>query len=456
MYVILSLNVRRGKYMQNLTEGKPLKQFTLFLIPVLIGNILNQLYSVVDTLMVGKIIGSDALAAVGATAGALQLINGFVGGLSVGVTIITAKYIGSRDTIKARSSIAQCYLISIFFSVLFAVLGILLTVPLLNLIKTPQDVLIDAAWYLKITFSGLFAVIIYGTTCNIARSLGDSRTPLYFIIIGSFLNILFDYLFIAVFKWGVIGASLATILVQYISAIACFVYVYFKHEYFRLKRNDFKFTFKDLSEHFTQGFSVGFQNSIIGASKIIFQIALNTYGVAYIAAFTAEVKLEMFLHMPNISVGSALITFISQNVGATKYDRVRRGFTIGFLMNSAVAIICTVLALLFPAQLMSIFVKKADTQVIDIAVGYIRIIAPWFFFASLLMTVRTFLQGLGKGSFAALGGLMEFVMCFIASVYLSNLFGFTGLSYAYPLSWIGALIPQIVAMIIYMKKLPKV
>lgn len=442
--------------MENLTEKNPLRQFILFLIPVLIGNILNQLYSFVDTLMVGKIIGVDALAAVGATAGVLQLINGFVGGLSVGVTIITAKYIGAGDVNKSRSSVAQCYVISIFFSVIFTVLGIALTDLVLALMKTPVLVIHDAAWYLRITFAGLPAVIVYGTTCNIARSLGDSRTPLYFIIVSSFLNVLFDYIFIAIFHWGVIGAAAATILVQYISAIGCFIYVYRKHEYFRLKRTDFLFTVKDLKEHFMHGFSVGFQNSIVGAAKIIFQIALNSYGAAYIAAFTAEVKLEMFLHMPNISVGSTLITFTSQNLGAKKYSRVRTGFKIGFWMNTAVALLCTVVALLIPAQLMSIFVDSTSgAEVIDIAVQYIRIVAPLFFFASLLMTVRTYLQGLGKGSFAALGGIMEFVMCLFSSVVLSRLFGFTGLSFAYPLSWIGALIPQIIALMLYYKKLPK-
>lgn len=422
----------------DLTTGSPLKKIVIFMLPVLIGNIFQQMYSAVDTVIVGRTLGADALAAVGGTGGIQFVVFGFSAGLACGVTVLTSQYIGAKDQERAMRSVAVTYLIAIVLVVICSVGGIALLPWLLKILNIPAEIYKRAYTYQFICFVGLAGMTLYELEASLLRALGDSVTPLIFLIISSVMNIILDFVFILDFQMDVAGAALATVLAQVFSGVACLVYSMKKYEILRLKRESFQFDAVFVWKHIRIGLPLSIQDSITGIGVFIFQSALNSMGATAIAAYTACQKIENISIMPMFAISTALVTYVAQNYGAQKYDRIRRGVNISILVSLMFSIVCGAVIVLTCERLVAIFVGREAVEVIRLAKIYMTIDACSLWCAALLFVYRAAVQGTGETVVPMLGGGVELGMRVFAALVLGKVLGFTGLATAYPLAWLFA------------------
>ncbi|MCR1839424.1 MATE family efflux transporter [Murimonas intestini] len=440
---------------KNLTTGQPAKLIVLFTIPLLIGNLFQQFYSMADTLIVGRTIGVNALAAVGCTGSITFFILGFAQGLSSGLSIITAQRFGAQDEEGIRRSAAASIMISLCVTIILTALAIPLTMPLLRMLQTPEEIIGDAYQYLVIIFIGTGACVLFNLLSNLVRALGDSRTPLYFLVIACVLNIGLDFLCILGFNMGVAGAACATILAQLVSGILCIVYIKKKLPLLWLTRDDFRIRRWEIAVHLKVGLPMAFQTSIIAIGSLILQFALNGLGAVSVAAYTAAQKIDMLATLPMSSFGTTMATYAAQNYGAQKYARIRKGVFQCAVISVSFAVAMGLVNTFAGYQLVEIFVGGGQKQVLSLAEVYLRVNGSMYFVLSLLFIFRFTLQGLGKGLVPTIAGIMELVMRAFAAVVLAGAFGFAGACWANPLAWLGACVPLAIAYIITHKKMPK-
>ena len=311
--------------MKNMTQGNVMKLLLSFAVPVLLGNIFQQFYTMADTMMVGQILGVRALAAMGATASLSGLVIGLVSGVSMGVSILIAQYYGARDQEGMKMATYGCILLCMSSVVIIVLAAMLLKTPILSLLQTPKSILSMADGYLTIIFMGLFITMAYNMMASMLRSIGDSKTPLYFLIIASLTNIALDYLFIAQLHLGINGAGYATVLAQLLSVVLCFLYMRKKYPMFFLKKEECHVEREVFLKQMSMGISMGLMNSIVSIGSVVLQSAVNSLGEMTIAAHVAARKIvEMFMQ-PLISIAIAVTTFVSQNLGAKQYHRIREG-----------------------------------------------------------------------------------------------------------------------------------
>lgn len=441
---------------KNLTKGNPAKVILLFSFPIILGNIFQQIYSVVDTIIVGKFVNYQALAGVGITNGMMFLVFGFVVGITSGCGLRISQFFGAGDYAKMRRSIATCYLICIALAIVLTIVALACIEPMLRLIHTPENIYDYAYDYMFVSFLGLFSQIGYNLISSILRALGDSKTPLYFLIFASGLNIFLDLLFVKDFGWGVPGAAWATILSQLISASLCFVYVHHRYPELRLAKTDFATSWNFIWEHLRIGLPMALQFSITAAGIIIFFAALNGFPTTYIAGFTSASKIQNLGMLIPISFGVAIATYVGQNFGAGNILRMRRGvlYTIGMTLIVCVAV--SLLMILFARPLTSLFLDgKATGNIEEIfyaSCHYLYISAAFFPFLFLIFVFRNALQGVGKTFLPLMAGVLELVIRTIASFTLPNIFGYNGIVMVDVLAWVGACILLFIAYIVQMPK----
>lgn len=440
---------------KTLTKGKPFLLILAFSLPLIAGNIFQQLYSMADTLIVGRTIGVHALAAVGCTGGITFLILGFVGGLTSGLAIITAQKFGSGDYDGVRKSFAVSIVISCISTILLTVVAVLLTYPLLELLQTPSEIIHDADIYLHVIFLGIPAMVLFNLLSNMIRALGDSKTPLYFLIFTCMINIVLDLVFILVFHTGVAGAGIATVLSQLLSGILCILFIRKKMDLLWLCKSDFRWNNQNLRIHLITALPMAFQSSIIAIGSLILQFALNRLGAISVAAYTAAQKIETIATMPTNSFGVAMATYSAQNYGAGKINRIRKGVTQCILLSCTYSITFGILLILIGRQLITLFVSSQETDVIQLSHTYLIITGCTYFILALLFIYRFTLQGLGKVLIPTIAGIMELVMRAFSGLILAEHFGFTGACLSNPLAWIGATIPLGVAYYITIHQLEK-
>ncbi|MBD5393589.1 MAG: MATE family efflux transporter [Lachnospiraceae bacterium] len=427
----------------DLTTGNPLKKIVIFMIPILIGNVFQQLYSTVDTIIVGRTLGPDALAAVGGT-GAIQfMVFGFSSGLASGVTVLTSQYIGAQDKEKASRSAGVIYTLAVSIIVVCSAGGMLLLPWLLRLLNIPPELYDRAYSYQFICFAGLAGMLLYNLESSLIRALGDSITPLFFLIISSVMNIILDFLFILHFHMDVAGAALATVLSQAFSGAACMIYSMKKYELLRIRRESFHFDSFFFWRHLKVGLPISIQNSITGIGMAVFQSALNSMGASAIAAYAACQKIETFSTMPMFASSMALVTYAAQNYGAGKYSRIKKGVRAIFIVDLIISIAGGALIVIGAEPLIAIFVGREAVEVISLAKVYIMINAGSLWCAALLFVYRAAVQGTGETGIPMLGGFLELLMRIFAAIVLSRIWGFTGLATAYPLAWLSAAILNI-------------
>jgi len=439
----------------DLTAGKPGKLILMFTLPLLIGNLFQQFYSMADTIIVGRTIDVYALAAVGATGAIAFLILGFVQGVTSGFSVITAQRVGAQDEQGVRRSVATSILLSVGVTIIFTILSVLTARPLLELMKTPSDIIDDAYRYIIVIYYGIAASVFFNLFSSIVRSLGDSRTPLIFLIVACIINIALDFVCILVFRMGVAGAGWATIIAQAVSAVLCLLYSLKRFPVLRLHREDWTFSWRFAWQHLRIGLPMAFQFSVTAIGVMIMQAALNSFGSTTVAAFTAASKIENIVSQPFNSLGVTASVFAAQNYGAGKIARIREGVRKSTLFSLIWSIFGAVLVVFAGRPLIRLFVGDASAAVFDQAQYYLNIMAVFLFALGQLFIYRNILQGVGKGGMPLAAGFAELAMRALAAFVLTGALGYLGVCLANPIAWIGAAVPLAVTYFIYMHKMKK-
>jgi MATE efflux family protein len=440
---------------KDMTSGKPIKLIWNFTIPLLIGNLFQQLYNMADTFIVGRTIGVHALASVGSTGSIIFLILGFANGLTAGLAIPLAQRYGAKNYSGVKRSFYVSILISAVVAILLTILSMIFCRQILEVMQTPAEIIDGAYDYLMVIFAGIFSSMAFNLLSNIFRSIGDAKTPLYFLVIACIMNIILDVVFIAGFGMGVEGAGYATVLSQIFSALACIIYIWKKIPILRLNSKDFVAESSDVREHVRISFPMAFQSSIIAIGAIIIQITLNQLGATAVAAYTAAQKIDQVAILPMMSFGVTMVTFVAQNYGAKKYDRIWRGVRDCIKLSLTFAISVGIILNVFSPIFIRAFVGVGHEEVVELGAIYFITNGTMYSLLSLLFIYRYTLQGVGKTFTPTVAGIMELCMRAFAAVVLSNLYGYTGATMANPLAWLGSLIPLMIAYYLFKNKFPK-
>lgn len=438
---------------RNLTKGNPAKLILFFTIPLLIGNIFQQFYSIADTFIVGRTIGINALAAVGCTGSIMFLILGFAQGLTAGLSIITAQKFGAEDRHGVKESYVAGIAISMIVTIVLTIISTTFARTILVLMNTPAEIIDDAYSFIFIILLGIITSMFFNFFSNIIRALGDSRTPLIILVFACILNIILEFAFILIFKMGVAGAACATVIAQGFSALLCMWHIKRNLPILRLKKSDLKISKEVFLEHIKISLPMGFQSSIIAIGAIMIQFALNSLGATAVAAYTAAQKIDSIAVQPMMSFGITMATYTAQNYGAGKIDRIREGVKQCVIISVTFSIIVGLINIFAGHFLTGIFVGYDQKEVISLSQTYLTSNGLFYFLLSLLFIYRYTLQGLGQSFVPTVAGIMELIMRSFAAIILLKPLGFLGVSLSNPLAWIGACIPLISAYYIFMKKI---
>lgn len=400
-----------NRNMTDMTTGSPAGHILKFALPLLIGNLFQQLYNMVDSLIVGNFVGADALAAVGACGSMNFLFFSLSSGLAIGIGIIVAQFFGAKDEENIRVTIANSVYVLMSVAIVVSILGLIFSPALLRLLQTPDSIIGDSIVYMRTTCAGIIAIAMYNGVASILRALGDSKTPLYFLIVASIINVVLDLLFVLEFNWGVFGVALATIIAQAVSAVSCMIFAYMKVPYFRLTKEQLKPQPSIIGRSFVLGVPLALQNSMIAVSCMVLQGVVNSFGETVVAAYTIIGRIEQVVQQPYSSLGMAITTYSGQNVGAKKPERVKKGYHQSIIMVLVFSILLLPIAYLFGEQIIGAFVK--EPEVIAIGVKALRINSLFYFGLGMIYVPRALLNGAGDTGFAMINGLTE-VVCRIA------------------------------------------
>ena len=426
---------------KDLTHGEPIKLMLIFSIPLLIGNIFQQFYNIADIIIVGRTLGMEALAAVGAVSPLFFLIMFIIVGLTNGFSVITGQRFGAKDYSGVKRSFAVSTVLSFIFTIIFSVVISVFLVPVLHAMNVPDLIFKDAYLYTMICILGLAVTNFYNLLANIIRALGDSLTPLYALIISSVVNIILALVFILKFGLGVPGSAIALILSQGISGLLCMIFIKYKMPVLHLSKDDWRFSKSDIPfamEHMRVGFPMALQFAIIGLSILIIQSVCNSFGADVIASFTASLRIEQMAVLPMITFGVAVSTFVAQNYGAGHFSRIRTGVKKASFINFLLSVVMAFIMHFYGADLVKMFVGSANEHIVQLAHSYLFVSSLFYFFLAQIFIYRNALQGLGKPVIPTLASLGElFVRSFFA-IYLAGVIGYYSVFYAGPISWVTA------------------
>ena len=435
---------------KNLTEGAPARLIFFFALPLVAGNMMQQLYAFVDTLIVGRFLGVNALAAVGCTGSLMFLTLGFIMGLCTGVTICTGQRFGAGDRRGVRQSAAACIILGVAVTLLLTAIVLPLTRTLLVLMETPPEILDGAYDFISIVFAGLVIfLLLYLQNCLI-RALGDSKTPTIFLGITLGINVALEPVAILVLDWGIPGAALATVVSQAIGALLFFLYIRRRVHALHTRRADWIPNTAVLMAHLRMGLPMALQSSVIAIGAIILQVALNNLGALPVAAFAATQKIDAVAVMPMLSFGYAMAAYTAQNYGAQKYERIRAGVRVCLRMSIAFAVGMGILLIAFGTHVLALFVgadAAGAEEVIAYGQTYLVVNGSMYAILAVLLVYRNVLQGLGQSVIPTIAGILELVMRAAAAIFLCSSLGFLGACMANPLAWIGAGIPVVLAYV---------
>lgn len=440
---------------KEMTEGSPFKLIFNFALPLILGSILQQTYSLIDAAIVGKYLGINSLAAVGASTSVVFLIIGFCLGCCCGFGIPVAQTFGARDYKGMRRYITNSLWLSLGISVFLMIVTSLLCHTILRQMQTPEEIFRDAYLYLLVTFIGIPFTFFYNLLSSIIRALGDSRTPFNFLILAAVLNILLDLFCILVLDWGVMGAAVATVFSQAVSAVLCFIYMFRKFPLLKMEEGDKRYDWKYAKGLLAMGLPMGLQVSITAIGSIMLQSANNALGTTCVAAFTAAVRLKMFFICPLENMGIAMATYCGQNLGAGKLKRINWGVRASFSMIIVYCLFCFAILYAFDKQLLLMFVDPHETEIISKASEFLRISSTYYISLGLLCILRYSIQGLGFSRLAMLSGVFEMVDRTAVSLFLVPLLGYKGVCYGDPSAWLAADVFLIPAFILVHHKLAR-
>lgn len=428
---------------KDMTTGNPIKLILAFMVPVALGNIFQQLYNIADSIIAGQFLGVDALAAIGSTTSLIFMVTGWVQGLTSGFSIWISQWFGAGKNDEMRHYTAMSVYICIGFIVVMTAGLLVANVPILRLMNSPENLIGDISKYMGIIYGGLIVTFAYNAFAGVLRALGDSKSPLYFLIISAVINIVLDIVFIVVFHMGVEGCGYATVIAQGISSILCLIYIIKKFHVLRLTKEDFRFSFKTIYDLLKLGIPMALQFSITAIGIVIVQSAVNIYGPNKIAGFAAAGKIQSMICTIFVSFGATIATFVGQNRGAGKMDRVKKGVIETQVLILITSAVLMAFVFFFGKYMLYAFVKPSETEVLLAGQTYFKTIFWAYPFLGSIFLYRNALQGMGYGIVPMLGGIFELVARAGVVALVAGKVSFTGVCLTDPAAWIAALIPLV-------------
>jgi len=427
--------------LHNLTTGPPTRLILAFTVPLLIGNLFQQLYTFTDAAVVGRLLGLDALAAVGASGGLLFLLVGFSWGASAGLAIPVSRAFGAGDLDGVRRYTAAGAYASAGIAAVITLVGVVFSRDLLMLLNTPPEILDDSTAFLVVSFAGAGVTVAFNFLSATIRALGDSRTLLYFLVAASVLNAVLSFVLVGVVHWGVAGAAAATVLAQLASVVACLVLIARRMPALHLRREDWAAGRHHLAEALRTGLPMGFQMSVIAVGALVLQFAVNGLGSLSVGAFTAAMRVDAIAVAPLNSFGIAMVTFVAQNRGARQWRRIRVATFRTAMLAGAVAVVLGLLLVVFSQQIVGLVIGDPDPRVLDMARTYFLVNGGLYAALSTLFVLRAVVQGMGMSTVPTIAGALELVARALAGLVLVRQLGFAGAAWAAPLAWFAALLP---------------
>ena len=422
--------------MKEMTKGSPLRIIIAFTIPLILGNLLQQLYNIVDSKIVSEYVGPDAFAAVGLTAVISNTLNGFINGCTQGFAIPVALHFGAQSPKMMRKNIAGSLKLVVLAVAMLMSLGLLFIEPILHLLNTPEDIYPDALSYIRIILLGMPFIGMYNECANVLRAVGDSRTPLLFLMLSVFLNTCFDLLMVKVLGLGISGAAIATILSQFLCAAACLLFIFLRYKELLPEKEDWKCDRKVYGKLITSGLSMGLMGCIVNIGTLILQSGLNDLGTATITAHTSARRFIDMLMILIYTYGFTMTTYSSQNLGAGEFKRIRTGIRTSICIVSVISTILIGVCFLLARPVVQWIASTDDPVIIQMSVDYCRFNVLFFYALGPLFIFRCSLQGLGHRFIPLLASVLELCIKILSVVYLVPRFAYWGVIVAEPFSWI--------------------
>lgn len=420
----------------DMTKGSPIKLILTFSLPLIVGNVFQQFYNMVDSIVVGNFVGANALGAVGACGSLNWLFFSLSSGLGIGIGVIISQFYGAKRFDQVSATIANSFYVLVSTAIVVSILCFAITPAVLRLLNTPDDIINDSITYMRTTCMGIVAISLYNGVSSILRALGDSKTPLYFLILSSICNVLLDLLFVVTFGWGVFGVAFATIISQALSAVVSLIYSFKKIPYFRLTKEQMKPNFSIIKTSYRLGVPIALQSSMIAVSCVVLQSVVNRFGATVVSAFTITNRIEQLINQPYNSLGTALTTYAGQNIGAGDTARVKLGFKKSIYIVAVFSAIMIPVMFLFGKNIAGLFVKETD--VIELGASALRITSVCYFFLGMIYIPRGILNGCGDAAFSMINGLAEVVCRLLFSSVLTRIpkIGYWGIWITTGLTWL--------------------
>ena len=438
---------------KNMTEGSSIKLILQFALPLLIGNLLQQTYNIIDAAIVGKVLGTDALASVGASSSVQFLVLGFCIGICCGFGIPVAKSFGAGDDAQMRKYIFHAIFLTGVFAVVLTVACALLCPQILNILTTPEDIYQGAYQYLLVIFLGIPFTLLYNLLSGVLRAVGDSKTPFMFLALSTILNIGLDLFCIIVLKWGCAGAAIATVTAQAVSGILCFLYIYRHFQILRLSRQDCILKGKFVKSLLFIGIPMGLQYSVTAIGSMVMQSANNGLGSVYVSGFTAAMRIKQFLMCPFDAIATAVSVFCGQNLGARKIGRIKKGIREGVFLGVGYGVIAGVVLVFGGRVLSMLFVSRDSTEVLDASAKYLFCLGFFFWSLGILNVCRMTTQGLGYSGRTIFSGVAEMIARIFVSFVFVPLYGFHAICFADQAAWLSGCIYILPACLICIRKI---
>lgn len=435
---------------KDMTQGSPMKLIFAFFVPLLLGMLFQQFYSMMDTIIVGKFLGVSALASVGSTGSVNFMIIGFCMGVCNGFAIPVAQRFGAKDEHNLRKYVANSVWLAVAFAAVMTVAVCLLCSRILTWMNTPQDIMQGAYDYIFVIFMGIPVIYLYNLLSGIIRSLGDSRSPLIFLVISSLLNIALDLVFILVFHFGIAGAAWATVISQGVSGVLCLLYMKKKYEILKIQKDEWAIDANCMKHLCNMGIPMGLQYSITAIGSVILQTAVNSLGSTAVASVTAANKVGMFFCCPFDAMGSTMSTYAGQNLGAGELKRVTKGMLSCSLLGLGYSLLAFVVLFLFGSHIALLFMDADEVEILGNVQLMLNISSAFYFPLALVNIVRFTIQGLGYSKLAILAGVCEMVARALVGLFFVPALGYLGACFASPVAWIFAdafLIPAYIFVI---------
>lgn len=437
---------------KTLTEGTPWKQILLFSIPIFWGNVFQLLYSLVDTKIVGSTLGTEALAAVGSVSTLHTLMTGFLNGLTLGFSLITAMCFGAKNRKRLKKTFAAAISLGVLTTLALVLMLIIFLHPVLNLLHVPQAQFEMAYAYISVLIVGLFATLFYNLCANTLRAIGDALTPLIFLIVATVSNIGLDYLFILGFQMGVQGAAYATVLAQLLSVVLCLIRIFRKFPILHIQKEDFRFDRELMAEMYKSGLSMGLMSCLVGIGTILLQSAINTLGTTVIVAHTAARKVFELVSLPNSVLGSAMATYCGQNYGARRFDRIRQGIRASLIIAAVWAVAVFLICHTIEGKLIQFVASTTNPDVIYWGSTYLKVDMSFIVICGVIVILRNSMQGFGDRVIPVFSSCIELAGKIIFAFVFAPMFAYWGIIWAEPMVWIAMVIPLIVKVVHVLKK----